>query len=84
MIDDQSAAHAFTRHILTSLSVDKILLPRYVNLSTNFSGLPVKVEIAPCLKHMNFVLCSQRPMPPTYSKLCSRNSTWADVFGRST
>ena len=37
IIDSLSiAVHAFTRHILTSLSVDETLLPRYVILSTNF------------------------------------------------
>ena len=36
----------FTKHILISLSVDEILLPRYANLSTNFKGLPLRVEMA--------------------------------------
>ena len=35
------AVHAFTRRIITSLSVDEILLPRYVNLYTNFRGQPL-------------------------------------------
>ena len=49
--------HAITRHILTSLSVDEILLPRCVNLSTNFRGLPLNVEMASShLKHINSVL----------------------------
>ena len=38
----------FTRHMLTLLSVDEILLPRYVNWFTNFRGLPLKVEMAFC------------------------------------
>ena len=43
--------HVFTRHILTSLSVDEMLLPRY--MSTNFRGLPFRVEMAPFrLKHV--------------------------------
>ena len=29
--------HAFAKDMLTSLSVDEILLPGYVNLSSNFS-----------------------------------------------
>ena len=46
--------YAFLRRILTSLSVDETLLPKYINLSTNFKGLPLRVEMAPsCLKHMN-------------------------------
>ena len=37
--------------------VDEILLPRYVNWSTNFRSLPLKVQMAPsCLKYMNSVL----------------------------
>ena len=31
------AAHTFARHMLTSLSVDEILLLRYVGLSSNFT-----------------------------------------------
>ena len=49
--------HAFTSHMLTSLSVDEILLPRYENWSTNFRGLPLRVEMAPsCLKYKYSVL----------------------------
>ena len=57
MINNQSiSVHAFVRRKLTSLSVNKILLPRYVNWSTNFRGLPLSEEIVPsCLKHMNCV-----------------------------
>ena len=32
--------------VLTSLSIDEILLPNYVNWSTNFRGLPFN-ELAP-------------------------------------
>ena len=47
MIDNLSVAfHTFAKRILTSLSFDKILLPRYVNWSTNFRDLPFKMEIA--------------------------------------
>ena len=43
--------YAFIWHILTSLSIDEILLPRYVNMCTIFRGLPLKVKMAPyCLK----------------------------------
>ena len=53
MIDSLSIVfHAFSWCMLTSLSVDEILLLRYVNLSTNFLGLPLKVEMTSCLKHM--------------------------------
>ena len=47
------AIHSFARYILTSLSGDEILLTRYVNLFTNFRGLLLNVEMAPCLKPMN-------------------------------
>ena len=41
MVDNLSiAVHAFIKCMLTTLLVDEILLPRYVNLSTNFRGLP--------------------------------------------
>ena len=36
--------HAFTRRILMTLSVNETLLPRYVNLSTNFRELPFREE----------------------------------------
>ena len=40
MIDNQSTAvHGLPMRILTALSVDEILLSRYINWSTNFSGL---------------------------------------------
>ena len=59
MIDNQSiVVYIFAQYMLTSLSIDKILLPRYVNLSTNFRGLLLKVEMAPsCLKQMNCFIC---------------------------
>ena len=55
MIDNLSVAVlAFASHKLTSLSVDEILLLRYMNLPTNLRGLPFKVEMASFgLKHMN-------------------------------
>ena len=67
------AFHTFAKCMLTSLSVDEMLLPRYVNWSTNFRGSSLKVEVVPyCLKHMysNSVLL---PLA-TCSRLCSRNS----------
>ena len=45
--------HAFARCILTSLLTDEILLPRYVNLSSNFREPPFWIEMAPSwLKHI--------------------------------
>ena len=48
LIDSLSVAvDAFARRILISLSVDETLLPRYLNLSTNFRGLLFSVEMTP-------------------------------------
>ena len=55
-LDFHMIDNLFVRCMLTSLSVDEILLQTYVRWSTNFRGLPLKEEIAPsCLKHE---LCS--------------------------
>ena len=40
------AVHAFMKHMLTSLSVDEILLLSYVDWYTNFRSLPTKMEMA--------------------------------------
>ena len=41
MIDNLSiVTHTLSKHMLISISVDQILLPRYMNWSTNFRGLP--------------------------------------------
>ena len=58
MIDSLSVAvHAFAKHMLMSFSVDVMLLPRYMNWSTNFRDLPLRVVMPPfCLKHMYSVL----------------------------
>ena len=56
MIDNLLIAiYAFTMPMLRPLSVNKILLPMYVNESTDFKGLALKVEIASCLKHINSI-----------------------------
>ena len=48
MLDNLSiAAHDFPMRILTSLSVDEILLSRYRNWFTNFRDLPINEELAP-------------------------------------
>ena len=39
------AVYAFPMCMLTLLSADEIMLPKYVKWSTNFRGLPLKVEI---------------------------------------
>ena len=51
------AVQAFPMRILMSRSVDDMSLPRYVNCSTDFRGLPSSVEMSPCCpKHMYSVL----------------------------
>ena len=80
------AFHANVRCKLKSLSVE-ILLPKYMNLSTNFISLSLRVEMASSsLKNIYFVLFAftWMPMPPAvFSRLCSRDSTQAGVFARS-
>ena len=60
--------------MVTSISVDEMFLPRYMNTSTNFRGLPLKMEMALfCWKHMYSVLFAftWMPMPPAASsRLC--------------
>ena len=78
--------HAFARCMLISLPEDEILLTKYVNCSTNFRGFPLKVEMAPYLKHLNSVLFvfSQRLMTPaTNSRLYCTDSVWEGIFARS-
>ena len=51
------AFYIFARDILTSLSIDEMLLLKYVNYSTNFRALSFRAEMAPSqLKHMNSAL----------------------------
>ena len=54
-IDNLSISyHTISMLMLTSLSGDEILLPKYVNVSTNFSSLPQSDEMALfCLKHLH-------------------------------
>ena len=39
--------HALPMRVLTLISVDEILLLRYMNWSTNFRGLPFNGEMTP-------------------------------------
>ena len=58
MINNQSIAiHAFPMHMLILLSVDEILLLRYVKGFTNFRGLPLDEEMALCLKYEFCFIC---------------------------
>ena len=55
MINNLSTrVYVFTRCMVTSLFVDKILLLRYMNWPTDLRGLSFKMEMAPFgLRHMN-------------------------------
>ena len=44
-------------HMLTSLSVDEILPPTYMNWSANFRGLQLKAEMSLCLKLKLIFIC---------------------------
>ena len=82
------AVHVFARHILISLSVDEMLLPRYVNLTTDFREPPFREEMAPSGLKLMYSVWSTftwRTMPTaTCSRLCSRDSAWVGVFIRIT
>ena len=81
------ASHAFPIRALISLSVDEILLPRYVNCSTGLRGLPSSVEMSSFfLKLMNSVLSEFTCRPMFFaasSRLCSSVSASAGVSARS-
>ena len=50
--------YAFSMHMLISLSIDEISLPRYMKWSSNFRGLSFNVEmVLSCLKLMHIHLC---------------------------
>ena len=88
IIDSLSiAVHTFVRRILISLSVNETLLPRYMNLSTNFREPSFRVEMAPSwLKHVYSVLSAftwRTMLPSACSRLCNRDSAWVGVFAIS-
>ena len=71
MIDKLSiAVHTFTRHILQSISVDEILLPRYVNLSTNFLEPTFSVDVSFLIKtHVLRFVCIDMETNAAYCHL---------------
>ena len=77
------AFHSSAKRILTSLSVDEMLLLRYVN----FRVLSLRLEMAPfCLKHIYVNSHSHRRQCLLLLfalRLCTRVSVWADVFAWS-
>ena len=81
------AAHTFASRILMPFSVDKMLLPRYVNFFTDFREPTFSMEMSPFLsKHIYSVLSAftRRLLPhAACSRLCSRDSAWVGVFAGS-
>ena len=82
------AVHAFPSRILMPFSVDETLLPRYMNLATDFREPPFSMELSYFwVKHMFSVFSAftWRPMSPAAcSRLCSRDLAWVGVFARNT
>ena len=68
MIDNLSiAVHTFAKGILVSLLVNATMLPRHVNLSTNFRGPPLRVDVASShLKH-RYSHCLHQAMQQGFS-----------------
>ena len=65
MIDNLSiATHDFAKLMLTSLSVDEILLLRYVNLSNNFKGLSLNDFFSFKVHELYLFTFVLRPMRP--------------------
>ena len=63
--------------MLTSLSVDEILLPRYGNLSTNYFRSAIVERALSHLKRKDSVLFAFTWRPPAAcSGLCGRDSAW--------
>ena len=63
--------HAFSWYMLTSLSVDEILLLWYMNWSTDFKCLSLKMKMASsCLRILDYFLIAstERLMTPS---ICS-------------
>ena len=82
MIDSLSVAvHALPMCMLTSLSVDEILLLRYMNRSTNFRCLLLSGDGSFLFKAHNLFLFAFTEA--ACSRLCSRYLAWAEVFMRS-
>ena len=79
MIENQlTAVNAFARCILTSVSVDEILLSKYMKFSPNFRWLPSKH------KYSILFTFTWRPMHTAVcSGLCSKYTAWIGVFARS-
>ena len=88
LIDNQSVAiHTLAWYMLISLSVDEILLPKYVKWSTHFRGLPLWVEMFPsCYKYAYSVLFAfilGPILPATCCRLHGNDSAWTCIFLRS-
>ena len=76
--------HAFARHVLKSISLDEMLLPRYVNQiqRTDIKRGDVFFLIKTYVLHFVRIHVEANASAGC-SKLCSRDSAWVDVFARS-
>ena len=78
------AVHVLPICILISISVDEILLPKYINRSTNSIFLSFNKEIAQSwIKRMKFVLfefMGKQISLAVCFRLCCRDSVWAVAF----
>ena len=86
MINNLSiVVHAFASRVYMSFSVDETLLPRHVNLSTNFREPLFRMETSPFLLKTHVLWAfTWRPMSPAvYFRQCSKDSAWVGVFARS-
>ena len=86
MLDNLSVTvHSFPMRMLILLSVDEILLLRYVNWLTNFRGLPLKMEMDPsCLMRLNTDFSVFLVAKASCSRQCSRNLDRVGILVRST
>ena len=79
MIDSLSiAVHAFARRKLISFSVDKTLLPRHMNLSTNFREPPFMIKTY-ILHFVRIHVGLQCLLLPFWN----RDSAWVGAFAKS-
>ena len=75
MIDNLSiVVYAFTMHMLISLSLDEILLPNYVNWSTAFRDLLLKVEMVSF--HLKHELCFIYAYAEANDSCCLLQALW--------
>ena len=80
------AFHTFDWYLLKSFSIDVMLVPMYLNGSSNFIGLPITVEMAwfylKQLLSVFLVIILMPMLPAACAMLCWKDFTWAGVFAK--